>query len=443
MYPIEQCSKCGNFIEGSPVYSIIRQGTRAGTKYAVKKVIMFIALPLISLILGPFGPIMGLILAFLIVQYIDKKASKFTDTFDLFANSSTPFGFQCPHCGKTWKRTYEKGVDFTTDSVLKWEKKKIADKTRSDANINLIYAVGAGIMALPIVSFCIISNPSNYFTWWINFIVGMLFIIVSINCGIKSHNKKKEVDYLEGMTASEFRYSEYRNGNPFVGTVRNPDEDDIVLQNKQIDTTQPLQQKVIVTVTEKPAKQIPSNSDDLQNDINLLPDIVEQEESNSEIKTEILTDEVIISSPSPQSEESPSHNILPAHDQNIIESLEDKEESIVEIDKISEEEPVQEDVIPKPDPAQIINDNSSVDRKRVYYLFIPLISITVFVGFLGFFDRNYDYTDWWIDEEVIILSATGIFAALLAIYFIIVRYVLKISLGFFSAVKNFWGHMML
>ena len=71
---------------------------------------------------------------------------------------------------------------------------------------------------------CGLSNQSSYLIWWLAFIIGMPALIISVSNGIKSLDRKKEADYLDGMTVSEFRNSAYRAGNPFVGVVKKLDE---------------------------------------------------------------------------------------------------------------------------------------------------------------------------------------------------------------------------
>ena len=142
--------------------------------------------------------------------------------------SSVPFEFKCSHCGNVWKRTYEKGVDFTTDAVLKWQKKKLVEEIRDAANTSLGTAIVTGIISIPCAIYCLshLSGQSNYLLWWLLFIIGMPALIISINSGIKSYNKSEEAGNLECMSISSFRHSNYRAGNPFVGVDRPLDKVD-------------------------------------------------------------------------------------------------------------------------------------------------------------------------------------------------------------------------
>ena len=119
----EQCPKCGKITQGIPAYEIKQQGVRTGTRFATKKVLLYIATIIMGNVIFPVvGTFLGFIAAFFIAPYIEKKADQVSDSFVQITFVSTPFEFRCPHCGHAWKRTYEKGVDFTTDFVLKWQK---------------------------------------------------------------------------------------------------------------------------------------------------------------------------------------------------------------------------------------------------------------------------------------------------------------------------------
>lgn len=79
------------------------------------------------------------------------------------------------------------------------------------------------------------------------------------------------------------------------------------------------------------------------------------------------------------------------------------------------------------DTVQNVNntdDSSSVNVKKElnmsYGLVLPLIFTLIFSVVLIIFHANYSYTDWWIEEENIIIPAIGVFAILIAGYYFII-----------------------
>jgi hypothetical protein len=69
------------------------------------------------------------------------------------------------------------------------------------------------------------------------------------------------------------------------------------------------------------------------------------------------------------------------------------------------------------------NDVIKSDKQKVsilYSFIIPIALIGLFGVGLAVFHNNYTYTDWWIDEENIIIPAVIVFIALLAIYYWVV-----------------------
>ena len=272
----EQCPKCGKITEGIPVYGTARQGVRAGTKWVTNKLIInYVALPILGTCVFPIvGTFFGFIIAVIVGAYISKTAENVTDSLDLRFNSSVPFEFKCSHCRNIWKRTYEKGIDYTTDPVLKWEKSVLAENIRSHASSNSFYAVYAGIFALPCAYYCLThySDQSSFLIWWLAFIIGMPALTISVSNGIMSLNRRKEANYLESMTVSEFRNSAYRAGNPFVGTVKlieeaNPKQQKVI--------SQPLPPKIIVPVTEEHTRPfISESSDSIKEDIAKLDELL-------------------------------------------------------------------------------------------------------------------------------------------------------------------------
>lgn len=262
----EQCPRCGKITEGIPAYGVKRQAGQKGIKMATKKVLIWVLTPLILTILGPFGTITGLILACIIVFYIDKAAGNITESIDMSMYSSTPFEFKCSHCGNSWNRTYEKGLDFTTDYVLKWQKDGLVRSLREDADSNTIGAVLCGFIAFACGCYCFTHKSSSThmeevlffnmqvtdtnWTWWILFIIGVGTLVSAINCGKKSRNNRQEADNLEHMSISNFRHSNYRAGNPFVGLDRPLDIMNEVNKEQQSGVTQ----KKIDSISEEHAK---------------------------------------------------------------------------------------------------------------------------------------------------------------------------------------------
>ena len=271
----EQCPKCGKITQGIPAYEIKQQGVRTGTRFATKKILLYIATIIMGNVIFPVvGTFLGFIAAFFIAAYIEKKADQVSDSFVQTTFDSTPFDFRCPHCGNVWKRTYEKGVDFTTDFVLKWQKNCLVEDIRSEASSSRITAIISGIICAPCAFYCIthLSGQSEYFLWWLLFIIGLPALCISIKYGVKSHDKSQEADYLETMSITSFRNSNYRAGNPFVGVVKsidkvNPPSPEVV--------SYPLQPKIIVPVTEEPTQSLISEtSDSVKEEIAKLDDLL-------------------------------------------------------------------------------------------------------------------------------------------------------------------------
>lgn len=251
----EQCPECGKITEGIPVYGTARQRVRAGTKWVANKLIInYVALPILGTCVFPIvGTFFGFVIAVIVGLYISKTAENITDSIDLSMYSSVPFEFKCSHCRNVWKRTYEKGVDFTTDAVLKWQKKKLVEEIRDAANTSLGTAIVAGIISIPCAIYCLshLSGQSNYLLWWLLFIIGMPALIISINSGIKSYNKNEEAGNLESMSISSFRHSNYRAGNPFVGVDKPLDKvDEAKKQIPQIE-----QPQRIASISQEPIKR--------------------------------------------------------------------------------------------------------------------------------------------------------------------------------------------
>lgn len=253
----EQCPMCGKITQGIPAYEIKQQGVRTGTRFATKKVLLYIATIIMGNVIFPVvGTFLGFIAAFFIAAYIEKKADQVSDSFVQTKFNSTPFDFRCPHCGNVWKRTYEKGVDYTTDFVLKWQKNCLVEEIRSEASSSRITAIIAGIISIPCAFYCLTHFSGNlgisdFMLWWLLFIIGMPALIISINSGIKSYNMNAEADNLECMSISSFRHSNYRNGNPFVGVDKPLDKvDEAKIQIPQIEQIQ-----MISPISQEPIKR--------------------------------------------------------------------------------------------------------------------------------------------------------------------------------------------
>lgn len=257
----EQCPKCGKITEGIPVYGTARQGVRAGVQWATKKVLLYLLTPLIFSIIGPLGTVLGFIVAVIISACIFKTAENVTNSVDMKFNSSIPFDFRCPHCGNVWKRTYEKGVDYTTDFVLKWQKNCLVEEIRREASSSRFTAILAAIICAPCALYCIthLSGQSEYLLWWLLCIIGLPALFTTIYYTTKAHDKSQEADYLENMSITSFRNSNYRAGNPFVGVVKRIDE---VNSPSPKVISYPLQPKIIVPVTEEPTKSLISETSD-------------------------------------------------------------------------------------------------------------------------------------------------------------------------------------
>ena len=307
----EQCPKCGKITEGIPGYGMARQGVRTGVQWATKKVLLYLLTPLIFSIIGPLGTILGFIVAVIISAYILKTAENVTNSVDINLYSSTPFDFRCPHCGNVWKRTYEKGVDFTTDFVLKWQKNCLVEDIRSEASSSRITAIISGIICAPCAFYCIthLSGQSEYFLWWLLFIIGLPALGVSINYGVKSHDKNQEADNLDSMSISKFRHSSYRAGNPFVGVDKPLDKMDKVIGNNQINLPQ-IEQNIEAHQTQELEKQTNSESSDSKKSNLVKLDelltagiLTEEEYAEQKNKFASPTVQSVIQTPSPKTEE--------------------------------------------------------------------------------------------------------------------------------------------
>lgn len=258
----EQCPKCGKITQGIPAYEIKQQGVRTGTRFATKKILLYIATIIMGNVIFPVvGTFLGFIAAFFIAAYIEKKADQVSDSFVQTTFDSTTFEFKCPHCRNAWKRTYEKGVDFTTDSVLKWQKDRLAEEIRGEATSARVKAIIAGIICAPCAFYCVtfFSGQSDYLLWWLLCIIGLPALVVSINYGLKAHDKKQDADDLDSMSISRFRHSSYRAGNPFVGVDKPLDKMDEVSheQNRGIN-----QKKIILPISQEPVKSLSAESSD-------------------------------------------------------------------------------------------------------------------------------------------------------------------------------------
>ena len=309
----EQCPKCGKITQGIPAYEIKQQGVRTGTRFATKKVLLYIATIIMGNVIFPVvGTFLGFIAAFFIAAYIEKKADQVSDSFVQTTFVSTPFEFRCPHCGHAWKRTYEKGVDFTTDFVLKWQKNCLVEDIRSEASSFRVTAIIAGIVCAPCAFYCVthLSGQSEYLLWWLLFIIGLPALGVSINYGVKSHDKNQEADDLDSMSISRFRHSSYRAGNPFVGVDKPLDKMDKVKENNQINLPQIEQKLEIAHQTQGLEIQTNSESSDSDKDNlvkldELLKAGILTEEEYAEQKNKIASPTVqsVIQTPSPKTEE--------------------------------------------------------------------------------------------------------------------------------------------
>ena len=258
----EQCPKCGKIAEGIPVYEIKQQRVRTGARFATKKVLLYIGTIIFGNVIFPVvGTILGFIIAFFIAAYIERKANQVSDSFVQTTFDSTPFEFKCPHCGNVWKRIYEKGIDFTTDTVLKWQKDRFVEGLRNEASSSRISAIIAGIIAVPCAFYCLtnLSGQSDYLLWWLIFIIGFPALCLSINRGIKSHNLNEEADNLEYMSVSSFRHSDYRSGNPFVGVDKPLDKMDELSHEQHRGITQ---NEIVLPITQEAVKHLSAESSD-------------------------------------------------------------------------------------------------------------------------------------------------------------------------------------
>lgn len=78
----------------------------------------------------------------------------------------------------------------------------------------------------------------------------------------------------------------------------------------------------------------------------------------------------------------------------------------------------------------------STFKKKLLTLIVPITATTIFIAALVIFHSNYSYTDWWIDEGIIIWSAIGIFSLLMCTYFIFVIRKLKVIIPKGSILKS-------
>ena len=71
-----------------------------------------------------------------------------------------------------------------------------------------------------------------------------------------------------------------------------------------------------------------------------------------------------------------------------------------------------------------VSSNEVVTGKNkvgiLFSLVIPVIFIIIFGVAINIFHKNYTYTDWWIDEEKIIIPCVIAFVVLLTVYYLFI-----------------------
>ena len=219
MRKIEQCSNCGNYVEGQAEYTT----TQKVAKQAIKSYFKWICGTL-GLVGGPFGGVIGFIIGFVIDAAITSANNSASDALVRSLSDSMKYNFNCPCCGQTWSRFFQDGEDAIPDAVLEREKTEVAKAIRGTASSCWIKLFIKGAITFGRIYYCC-NNNSTYMTkanwlfdsheatsygWWFMLIIAIFFGIFVLNNIIAIINIMNNASNVENMPVSEYRNSECR-----------------------------------------------------------------------------------------------------------------------------------------------------------------------------------------------------------------------------------------
>lgn len=227
MRKIEQCPNCGNYTEGQVEYTTAQKVVKYGAKQAVGSAFKWIGgiLGLTTVAFtGPFGPILGFVIGWVIDAANASAKDSAADALVRSGSDSMKYNFNCPCCGQTWSRFFQDGEDTIPDAVLEREKIEVAKAIRGTATSSWAKLIINGAITFGCIYYCC-NNNSTYMTkgywfidpheatsygWWFMLIIAIFFGIFVLNNIIAIINIMNNASNVENMPTSEYRNSECR-----------------------------------------------------------------------------------------------------------------------------------------------------------------------------------------------------------------------------------------
>ena len=221
---VEQCPKCGNYVEGKIMYSADEKVTRAVASKGVSWVYGAIFGAIFGSFLFPIGTIIGFVLGAIVSSTIGKGTAEAVGN-EIFSDAD--FKFTCPKCGHSWVKHLVKGTDYTTTKALQNEKNKIISLLKSRKQGHAFLAILCGIIAAPTLWYCIendfkvnfrtvktwLGSYDTYdynFTWLFLAIICFFTILGFLSNLVEFFEDSPQIEDLKKMSIEDFRGSEIR-----------------------------------------------------------------------------------------------------------------------------------------------------------------------------------------------------------------------------------------